>query len=217
MNNIKVLSPCLLPGTYIPFWLGGTWRGMAARQQQDNNLIDISLQTSCNHYIRRCALVSPCCRKIYWCRLCHDEAESGHEIDRKMVNRIKCCQCGLIQGVAPRCISCRIQFGMYYCELCRLFDDNDKGQFHCYQCGICRIGGPQNFQHCTQCDICFQIGSSHKCIEKCSRSNCPICLEDLHSHGECQKLHCGHMMHVGCFRQLKENYQNRCPLCYTVM
>lgn len=174
---------------------------------------DFSRRT-CVHYIRRCALVSPCCGKIYRCRLCHNEAEKDHEIDRKMVKKVKCCQCGLLQDLSPRCVSCHIRFGLYYCEICRLFDDSDKGQFHCDQCGICRVGGRQNYQHCLQCDICFKTGSLHKCIEKCSRSDCPICLEDLHSsRNECQKLHCGHMMHVICFKQLQENHLKTCPLC----
>lgn len=40
----------------------------------------------CTHYKRNCALVAPCCNKIYTCRLCHDEQEH-HKIDRYQVWR----------------------------------------------------------------------------------------------------------------------------------
>lgn len=179
-----------------------------------NDLLDISSKF-CSHYVRKCALVTPCCNKIYRCRLCHNVMEGNHELDRKIVERIKCLQCGRIQSVAPKCSSCSITFGLYYCETCRLFDDNNKGQFHCVQCGLCRVGGRENYKHCNPCGICFKIGSTHKCIEQCSSSDCPICLEDLHSHGECQKLNCGHLMHVTCLRQLCQNFKHICPLCAT--
>ncbi|GJM95505.1 hypothetical protein PR202_ga12248 [Eleusine coracana subsp. coracana] len=29
----------------------------------------------------------------------------------------------------------------------------EKGQYHCYDCGICRIGGKENFFHCVKCGI----------------------------------------------------------------
>ena len=28
----------------------------------------------------------------------------------------------------------------HFCSVCKLFDDTDKGQFHCEGCGICRLG-----------------------------------------------------------------------------
>ena len=172
------------------------------------------LPNRCDHYIRRCALFAPCCGKIYPCRLCHDEIEEDHHLDRKQVNKIKCNQCGFLQAPSPRCLSCHIKFGLYYCEICRFFDDRDKGQFHCEHCGLCCVGGQEFHQHCTLCGTCFKIGSDHKCIEKCSMSDCPICLEDIHtSRDDCQKLFCGHMLHASCFRQLQENHGYRCPLC----
>ena len=178
----------------------------------ESDLVDLCSQF-CPHYVRKCALVAPCCNKIYRCRLCHNNAETRHEIDRKAVQRIKCLQCGMIQAVAPRCSSCLITFGLYFCEICRLFDDNDKGQFHCAMCGLCRLGGRENYKHCNKCGICFKIGSRHTCIEECSNSDCPICLEDLHSHGECQKLTCGHLMHLECFRECRQKFKAVCPLC----
>ncbi|EDO31289.1 predicted protein [Nematostella vectensis] len=169
----------------------------------------------CSHYVRKCAFLTPCCNKIYTCRLCHDASES-HELNRKLVSQVKCLQCGEIQGILPRCRSCGITFGFYFCALCRLYDDADKGQFHCDMCGICRVGGKDKFFHCAKCDICIPITlrSSHKCIEKSSRSNCPICLEDLHtSRVPCQVLKCGHLLHQTCFQDCISSYVLTCPLC----
>lgn len=68
----------------------------------------------CSHYIRRCALVTPCCEKTYPCRFCHDK-EENHELDRSSVEFIKCTQCSTIQEVGLHCTECGIRFGMYAC------------------------------------------------------------------------------------------------------
>ncbi|CAB4043727.1 RING finger and CHY zinc finger domain-containing 1-like, partial [Paramuricea clavata] len=47
----------------------------------------------CQHYVRKCCLVSPCCNKVYPCRLCHDEKEN-HKLVRANVKFIECLQCG---------------------------------------------------------------------------------------------------------------------------
>lgn len=174
----------------------------------------------CEHYVRKCSLLAPCCNKIYSCRFCHDKAEQTHELDRKTVQQIKCNQCGKLQDVVSHCIECGIKFGFYFCSICRLYDDRDKGQFHCDFCGVCRIGGKENYFHCTRCDMCYpkNIRSSHTCIEKSSRSNCPICMEDLHSSPvPCQVLRCGHLLHETCFQACLKSRLQQCPLCSTPM
>lgn len=176
-------------------------------------------QPGCQHYTRKCSLVTPCCNKVYACRLCHD-AEEDHELERKKVNEIQCLQCKRIQGITSRCGECGIKFGFYFCLQCRLFDDQDKGQYHCDLCGVCRTGGRDNFYHCTRCDMCFSksLRDTHRCIEKSSRSNCPICLEDLHtSLVPCQVLKCGHLLHQTCYRDCLKSGLNLCPLCSTSM
>lgn len=173
------------------------------------------MATSCSHYVRKCALFTPCCLKFYSCRLCHNEQEN-HELIRKFVQQVKCNQCGHIQGVVASCSECHIRFGFYFCAECRLYDDTEKGQFHCDQCGICRVGGRENFYHCTRCDICIPIRlkSTHTCLESASRSNCVICLEDLHSSREpCQVLRCGHYLHRTCYRECLRCRYSCCPLC----
>lgn len=174
----------------------------------------------CKHYRRRCALVCPTCQKAYTCRFCHDEAEFKHELDRKAVMNVKCLECGLIQNVQRTCQGCHIDFALYFCPTCRLYDDVDKKQYHCDGCKICRIGGRENFFHCQICDMCLanDMRDNHKCIEKMSRSNCPVCLEDLHtSRKSCRVPKCGHMLHFKCMQQLLRTGNYACPTCSVSM
>ncbi|ESN94636.1 hypothetical protein HELRODRAFT_68929 [Helobdella robusta] len=169
----------------------------------------------CQHYICRCAYVSPCCKKIYVCRLCHDDVEQ-HEIDRFAVQEIVCLKCDEHQPIRRTCIKCEVVFGNYFCEICRLYDDNDKKQFHCMQCGICRIGGRENFFHCPKCDMCLSINikDSHKCVEGVCKSNCPVCMDNLHTTREkLNVLPCGHICHERCFTNLFKSGIYACPVC----
>nr|XP_047905673.1 RING finger and CHY zinc finger domain-containing protein 1 [Anser cygnoides] len=113
-----------------------------------------------------------------------------------------------------RCEGCQSLFGEYYCGVCHLFD-RDKKQYHCDECGICRIGPKEDFFHCSKCNLCLSLSlrGKHKCIENVSRQDCPICLEDIHtSRVEARVLPCGHLLHKTCYEEmLKEGY--RCPLC----
>lgn len=45
----------------------------------------------------------------------------------------------------------------YTCLECKLFDDEDKNQYHCEGCGICRIGGRDKFFHCEKCNMCLPV------------------------------------------------------------
>jgi hypothetical protein len=40
--------------------------------------------------------------------------------------------------VQSTCEECGTVFGNYFCSICRLYDDEDKQQFHCDGCGLCR-------------------------------------------------------------------------------
>ena len=53
--------------------------------------------------------------------------------------QIECSVCGLRQPVQQNCSSCGTLFGKYFCFDCKLYDDEDKQQFHCDGCGICRV------------------------------------------------------------------------------
>jgi len=73
---------------------------------------------------------------------------SWHELDRKCVSDVQCALCHTVQPVAEACLACGTAFGRYTCLECRFFDDDvRKGQFHCDKCGICRVGGRDNFFH----------------------------------------------------------------------
>jgi len=161
--------------------------------------------------------VSPCCDKVYTCRICHDDIED-HTLDRRSVTHIVCIQCQHKQEVGRNCTECGILFGSYSCLICRLFDDNPKNQFHCVGCGICRVGGRDNFFHCAKCNICISksILDTHKCVENMSRRVCPVCLEDLHSSRKKVDIpNCSHMIHSECLVEMFKYGRMSCPTCNT--
>jgi len=169
----------------------------------------------CPHYKRKCRFVTPCCGGVYRCRFCHDE-EQDHPLRREDVNVVECSACGTRQGVTEFCSNCGIKFGMYFCYECKLYDDEDKQQFHCQGCGICRVGGRANYFHCDRCDMCLpnHLEGAHKCVEKVSRGNCPVCQEDIHtSRIPSQIPPCNHLIHKNCFDDMLNNGHYACPVC----
>ncbi|KPJ10434.1 RING finger and CHY zinc finger domain-containing protein 1 [Papilio machaon] len=110
---------------------------------------------------------------------------------------------------------------VYTCLICNLFDDEDKRQYHCEGCGICRVGGRDRFFHCERCNMCLPVQlqrDGHRCVENVSRSNCPVCLEDIHtSRIPCHIPDCGHLLHRPCFEQLLHSGHYACPTCQTSM
>lgn len=118
----------------------------------------------CRHYRRRARLVAPCCGEAFWCRHCHNEARAAnewdpakrHELERTAVRELVCALCSTRQPAARACGACGAAFGAYACLRCCFFDDDTrKRQFHCDQCGICRVGGQENFFHCATCGCCY--------------------------------------------------------------
>uniref|UniRef100_A0A8D9ED85 RING finger and CHY zinc finger domain-containing protein 1 n=1 Tax=Cacopsylla melanoneura TaxID=428564 RepID=A0A8D9ED85_9HEMI len=178
--------------------------------------MEVQPQNGCKHYKRNCKLVAPCCNKAYPCRFCHDEDNENHAINRKLVKEVVCIQCDTRQITATQCAKCELPFGNYVCLICNLFDLEDRKQFHCEDCGMCRVGGRDNYYHCKTCDICLPIKlkNSHKCIEKVAHDNCAVCLEDLHSSRIPSHIPpCGHLIHTSCYDQLHRNGHYACPLC----
>nr|CAB3478134.1 unnamed protein product [Digitaria exilis] len=91
-----------------------------------------------------------------------------------------------------------------------------KQQYHCNGCGICRIGGRENFFHCSRCGCCYSIvlKNSHSCVEGAMHHDCPICFEYLfESTNDVSVLPCGHTIHVKCLKEMEEHCQFACPLC----
>eukprot|EP00039_Didymoeca_costata_P003919 m.70500 g.70500 ORF g.70500 m.70500 type:complete len:303 (+) comp12139_c0_seq2:73-981(+) len=173
----------------------------------------------CEHYRRGCQMKAPCCGDFFPCRICHDSSESltcTVKFDRKLVQEIKCNACHTVQGVSNLCVECGLKFGEYFCEKCRLWDeDTSKQQFHCDGCGLCRVGGASKHKHCDVCCVCYALDSfdGHVCTQNALDANCPVCLEFLHD--STKRLYvplCGHFLHHSCFLQLS-NSSNRCPTC----
>lgn len=74
------------------------------------------------------------------------------------MTEVVCAVCDERQPVAERCAACGVQFGAYSCNKCNFFDDDtSKEQFHCTDCGICRVGGRENFFHCGTCGCCYGV------------------------------------------------------------
>lgn len=99
---------------------------------------------------------TPCCNKVYICRFCHDKEET-HVVNRKEVTELICVLCDTRQPVQATCKNCHCRFGKYTCLECNLFDDEDKNQYHCDGCGICRVGGRDRFFHCAKCNMCLPV------------------------------------------------------------
>lgn len=174
----------------------------------------------CKHYLRRCKIISPCCNEVFACRLCHDEVKYDmiidekvkHKIDRFKISEIICNNCDKKQSVKQYCENCNTCFSLYYCDICHLFDDIDKEQYHCDKCGFCRIG-KGNFVHCDKCNICVaKDNKDHKCID-IMESLCPICMEDMfRSVNGIIQMKCGHYIHRKCFYEMLES-SYKCPTC----
>ena len=72
------------------------------------------------------------------------------------MKELVCALCDKRQPVSQQCQQCQVTFGVYTCMECVFFDDNtEKKQFHCDDCGICRVGGREKYFHCKTCGCCY--------------------------------------------------------------
>ncbi|KAL2837415.1 hypothetical protein BJY01DRAFT_45733 [Aspergillus pseudoustus] len=171
----------------------------------------------CLHYKRNVKLQCFDCKKWYTCRLCHDEVED-HRLDRPKTENMLCMLCGHAQPAAQYCKWCGELAAQYYCAFCKLWDnDASKSIYHCGDCGICRIGKGlgKDFFHCKTCSVCLPISieTTHKCIERSTQCDCPICGEYMFTSPETVVfMRCGHSIHQRCLAEYsKASY--RCPIC----
>ncbi|KAM1224752.1 probable E3 ubiquitin-protein ligase RZFP34 isoform X2 [Malus sylvestris] len=183
------------------------------------------MQYGCPHYRRRCSIRAPCCNEIFDCRHCHNEAKNDisvdqkhrHDMPRHQVKQVICSLCDTEQEVQQVCVNCGVCMGKYFCETCKLFDDDvSKKQYHCNGCGICRIGGRENFYHCYKCGCCYSVllKNSHPCVEGAMHHDCPVCFEFLfETRNDVTVMPCGHTIHKNCLKEMRDHYQYACPLC----
>ncbi|KAI9353741.1 zinc-ribbon-domain-containing protein [Obelidium mucronatum] len=211
-------------------------RSVSASNKLDNKAADFGLVTDedtevsyqdkerqvigCKHYQRSCKLQAHCCGKWYPCRFCHDEV-SDHNIIRNLTVTMMCMYCKTVQPSGQICINpdCQKAVSKYYCKECKLWDnDPRKNIYHCYDCGICRIGKGlgQDYFHCKKCNVCMAISlrGKHKCIERNLESDCPICGEYMFtSTTTVIFMPCGHCIHYKCHQEyIQTSYQ--CPTCF---
>lgn len=68
----------------------------------------------------------------------------------------------------------------HYCNICRLWDDEEHPIYHCPFCNLCRIGKGLGVDacHCMRCNACMHLSEydRHKCRDL---STCPVCTEYL--------------------------------------
>jgi len=177
----------------------------------------------CDHYKRNCNIICTKCNESFSCRHCHDkikyediaDSRLSHKIDRRSITEVICRECNTRQEVSQTCVICLTIFGDYFCEICNYFDNEDKRQFHCEECGICRVGGRDNFFHCSKCNACYSnsLKDNHICIDNSMNQNCVICMDDLFtSTKNVSVMKCGHTIHAECLTDyMKSNY--KCPIC----
>ena len=144
------LSPPDLTPTY--------WQPPRVRIDSERNSIDgeeIVKALGCQHYKRNIKLQCSACYKWYTCRFCHDAVED-HMLNRRATKNMLCVLCGCAQPASEACIQCHERAAWYYCDVCKLWDDDpEKSIYHCDDCGICRIGEGlgKDFFHCKVIDI----------------------------------------------------------------
>lgn len=91
--------------------------------------------------------------------------------------------CPFVFHVRNQCINCDTQFAEYHCNICNLWMEGTSKPYHCYKCGICRIGGEEQYQHCDKCGMCIdkEMFLYHNCQAGQLMAKCPVCYEDLFS------------------------------------
>jgi len=183
----------------------------------------------CEHYKRKCKLVCPKCDNVYQCRFCHDDVENyyekpleeQHEIDRYAIEQIICSICDTKQPVSNKCQNCEIDFSLYFCNKCNLFDDDgiNKGIYHCDKCNMCRVSHGQEFYHCDGCNTCVNaLGKdTHECMDL-KDEMCPVCSELFFTtRSDIFKLKCKHWIHNKCFQGMLMHNNFTCPFCSKLM
>ena len=143
---------------------------------QDSIKEDLVL--GCEHYKRNVKVQCNDCQRWYTCRLCHDDAED-HLLIRRNIKNMLCMQCGYPQKAAEYCKQCGEQAAVYFCGICKLWDNDTRRRiYHCADCGICRRGEGlgKDFIHCKV------RSSSNINSDQVLQTNKTLEVQCLHSH-----------------------------------
>ncbi|KAG5914454.1 hypothetical protein E4U42_000482 [Claviceps africana] len=191
-----------------------TFAPIRSRKGSDDDLQNQTASSSpaaqpplgCQHYERNVKLQCFTCKRWYTCRFCHD-AQEDHNLVRRETKNMLCMLCGTPQKASDMCINCGEISAHYYCGICKLWENRkSKPIYHCNDCGICRrgLGLGKDFFHCK---------SSHKCIERSTDCDCPICGEYMFTSPKpVVFMPCGHSIHKRCYDQhMRVSY--KCPIC----
>jgi uncharacterized CHY-type Zn-finger protein len=119
-------------------------------EEEENESAEDEHVFGCQHYKRNVKVQCYECRRWYTCRHCHDEVED-HALNRKQTRNMLCMACGTPQKASDHCENCQTEAACYYCDICKLWDNNSKKKiYHCPDCGICRQGEGlgKDFYHC---------------------------------------------------------------------
>ncbi|EKG21464.1 Zinc finger RING-type protein [Macrophomina phaseolina MS6] len=171
----------------------------------------------CKHYKRNVKIQCFDCNRWHTCRHCHDERED-HQLNRRKTRNMFCMLCATPQPAGEFCRSCQVRTAWYYCDICKLWDnDSAKSIYHCPDCGICRRGEGlgKDFIHCKKCNVCISIkfAEDHRCIERATDADCPICKDYMFtSSTDVVSMKCGHYMHRDCYNAYMQS-DYKCPMC----
>ncbi|KAI5458098.1 hypothetical protein BGZ63DRAFT_407404 [Mariannaea sp. PMI_226] len=215
-----ILSADDIKPTYVPVKTpkrhGSETPVMPLEESEDTEQYAIQ-PLGCQHYERNVKLQCFTCKKWYTCRFCHDAVED-HNLVRRETRNMLCMLCTTPQKASDTCVNCGEIAAHYYCNICKLWENRQsKSIYHCNDCGICRkgLGLGKDFFHCKTCRACIStsIESSHKCIERSTDCDCPICGEYMFtSPRPVVFMACGHSIHKRCYDQhMKVSY--KCPIC----
>jgi len=192
-------------------------RTYAPSDVDEDGTVQAKPDLGCQHYKRNVKIQCAACEKWYTCRLCHDEVED-HTLPRRDTRYMLCMFCQTPQAVGQTCKNCLREAACYYCAICKLWNnDPHKSVYHCDDCGICRLGKGlgKDFFHCKTCGACMSIQAemTHKCIEKSTKCDCPICGEYMFTSNQpVAFMKCGHSIHEACFSEWC-NTSYKCPIC----
>ena len=196
--------------------------------EESNSTFHSSSVLGCKHYQRQCKMYAACCNAWYTCRFCHDEVRD-HQLNRHIIPLLVtflfrhatewmlCMKCTKVQKVAKYCSNCSAPMALYYCQICKFWDNSESKKIvHCEKCKICRIGTKDTICHCDKCGTCLEQSSylRHKCRENLLDCVCPLCREYLFtSIIPVASLNCSHPIHSTCRDVLVNRNYRQCLVC----